>query len=54
MKQIKTTEQELQALLNLLHLACLQGGLQAANPAAVWEQKIKTAEDVKPPKGKNK
>ena len=46
MKQITATDQELQALVNLLHRACLQGGLEAANPAAVWQQKINAAEEV--------
>ena len=46
MKRLDFTEQEEQALLGLLDAACRHAGLQAANPAAVWAEKLKNAEEV--------
>lgn len=43
MKTIEASDQELQALLNLCHWACLQAGGDAANPAAVWQSKVREA-----------
>ena len=50
MKQITATDQELQALYDLIHAACLQLGGPAANAAAVWQQKIKEADEIEKPK----
>ena len=49
MKQFKDphSDQELQALRNLIHWACLHAGGEAATPAAVWQQKIQLTEEVK-------
>ncbi len=46
MKRIEASDQELQALLDLLHFACLHAGRQAANPVAVWELKVRDAKEI--------
>ena len=49
MKQFQCTEQELEKLAELIHAGNLHptlGGLNNANAAAVWQQKINNAEDV--------
>ncbi len=42
-KTITFNEEEAKALMELLHAACRYSGLQAANPAAVWQLKIQNA-----------
>lgn len=46
MKQLQYSEQEEQALVFLLDAACRWAGLDAANRAAVWQQKLMQAEKV--------
>ena len=49
MKQFKDphSDQELQGLHKLIHWACLHAGGDAANPGAVWQQKMQSMDEIK-------
>lgn len=46
MKQVQFTDEELKALLGLLDAGVRHLGLQGANAAAVWQQKLQAAEEL--------
>ncbi len=47
MKKIEATDKELQVLATICHWACLHAGGEAANPVAVWQDKIRNAQEIK-------